>query len=426
MNKKAIKTVVSSVLGSALEFYDFTLCGVFIPILSVVFFPKSTENMAFLGGLFAFSAAFWTRPLGAILFGYLGDKYGRKNVLSASIFLMGMPTIIIGLLPSYEIIGMSAPIILVAVRMIQGLCAGGEYNGAAIFSLEQSKHKPGLTSGIIASSCVLGVVAATVVGYFIVPLPIKTGYWRYPFFAGGIISFVGLYIRKRTNESADFITSLMHKEETSLKSVRKELSIAILAGAFNGVITYTLFGFLIVYIQRYVGMELSQGILANIFGIFSFMVGCIIFGIISDHFSIKKYMYLPGIATLLSSPIAFILFQAKSLNHLIIGQVILGLVVGSFVGPSHAFLQILFPVRKRYKGVAIGFSIGMALTGGTTAILLSALLEKYQDLFIPVYYGIFWALFVGFGSFAVTKTKARKGHDPRTGEKIDIPASHQL
>jgi MHS family proline/betaine transporter-like MFS transporter len=152
------RTVVSSVLGSALEFYDFTLCGVFIPVLSAVFFPKHIENVAFLGGIFAFSAAFWTRPLGAILFGYLGDKYGRKNVLSATIFLMGVPTVVIGLLPGYEQIGMAAPIILLMVRMLQGLCAGGEYNGAAIFSLEHSKRKPGLTSGLIASSCVLGVV----------------------------------------------------------------------------------------------------------------------------------------------------------------------------------------------------------------------------------------------------------------------------
>lgn len=401
--QSTIRTVVSSVLGSALEFYDFTLCGVFIPVLSAVFFPKHIENVAFLGGIFAFSAAFWTRPLGAILFGYLGDKYGRKNVLSATIFLMGVPTVVIGLLPGYEQIGMAAPIILLMVRMLQGLCAGGEYNGAAIFSLEHSKRKPGLTSGLIASSCVLGVVVGVIVGYFVAPLPVEWGYWRYPFIAGGIISLVGLYIRKKTHESQDFIQSSSNKEDRSLKDVRKELSIAILAGAYNGVITYTLFGFLTVYIQKYVGMSLIQGIFANIFGIVSFMLGCIVFGAWSDRFPIKKFMYVPGVATLFLFPMVFAFFQTKSLSYLICGQIFLGLLVGSFVGPSHAFLQVLFPVRKRYKGVAIGFSTGMALTGGTTAIILSLLLQKYQDLLIPVYYGVFWAVLWLVGLFLFNK-----------------------
>ena len=161
--KPSNKVIVSSVLGNALEFYDFTLCGVFLSVLSSVFFPKNVENIAYLGALFAFSAAFWTRPLGAILFGYLGDKYGRKNILSITILLMGMPTVIIGLLPGFDKIGIAAPILLVLLRMLQGLCAGGEYNGAAIFSLEHSKRRPGLTSGLISSSCVLGAITGVIV-----------------------------------------------------------------------------------------------------------------------------------------------------------------------------------------------------------------------------------------------------------------------
>lgn len=412
MNKSSsTKVIFSSVLGNALEFYDFTLCGVFISTLSSVFFPKNIESIAFLGALFAFSAAFWTRPLGAILFGYLGDKYGRKNVLSVTILLMGIPTVIIGLLPGYNQIGIAAPILLVLLRMVQGLCAGGEYNGSAIFSLEHSKKRPGLTSGLISSSCVLGAITGVVVGYFLASYPPELGYWRYPFLCGGLISLVGLYIRKKTGETSDFISSTKQKDDSSLNNVYKELCVSILAGAFNGVITYTLFGFLTVYLQKYVGMSLSQGIFANIFGMLSFMISCVFFGSLSDRYPIKKYMYFPGVAALFLLPLVFYLFQMKAMDSLIIGQVFLGVLVGSFVGPSHAFFQVLFPVRKRFKGIAIGFSSGMALTGGTTAIILSLLLEKYDDLYIPVYYGVFWATIWLVGLFLFNRYDACKQGD---------------
>ncbi len=122
MNKKI---VLSSFVGNALEFFDFTLCGVFMMTLSNVFFPATDPNLSILAGIFTFSAAFYTRPIGALLFGYLGDTYGRKKILSVTVFLMGIPTFVIGILPSYESIGLFAPITLIACRLLQGLCTGG-------------------------------------------------------------------------------------------------------------------------------------------------------------------------------------------------------------------------------------------------------------------------------------------------------------
>jgi MHS family proline/betaine transporter-like MFS transporter len=122
-------------------------------------------------------------------------------------------------------------------------------------------------------------------------------------------------------------------------------------------------------------------------------------------------MYFPGVAALFLLPLVFYLFQMKAMDSLIIGQVFLGVLVGSFVGPSHAFFQVLFPVRKRFKGIAIGFSSGMALTGGTTAIILSLLLEKYDDLYIPVYYGVFWATIWLVGLFLFNRYDACKQGD---------------
>lgn len=130
--------LIPCLIGNALEFYDFTLCGVFIATLGKNFFPSGNDFAALLGGIFAFSAAFWTRPLGALLFGYIGDKYGRKQALTFSVLLMGVPTLVIVLLPTYAIIGLVAPCVLLVCRLVQGLYVQEE-NIMALLSL-QWKH----------------------------------------------------------------------------------------------------------------------------------------------------------------------------------------------------------------------------------------------------------------------------------------------
>jgi MHS family proline/betaine transporter-like MFS transporter len=223
------RVVFSSSIGNALEFYDFTLCGVFIPILATVFFPKGNELAALLGGIFAFSAAFWTRPLGAILFGNMGDKEGRKKALSLTVMFMGIPTMMIGFLPSFETIGVAAPLILVALRMIQGLCTGGEYNGAAIFALEHAEKKSGFISGLISASCVAGAVLATIMGISLARYGADSIAWRFAFILGGFISIIGFYIRKKTNESLSN-DAKPSKRWFPIKSVIQEYKLSFLTG----------------------------------------------------------------------------------------------------------------------------------------------------------------------------------------------------
>jgi MFS transporter, MHS family, proline/betaine transporter len=181
------RILIPCLIGNALEFYDFTLCGVFISILGKNFFPSENEFAALLGGIFAFSAAFWTRPLGAILFGFIGDRFGRKQALSLSVLLMGIPTLIIGCLPTYSTIGLMAPYILLVCRLMQGLCTGGEYNGAAVFALEHMKAKPGKISGMISASCVVGAVSATLMAYLVTNFLKFDNAWRIPFLMGAFV-----------------------------------------------------------------------------------------------------------------------------------------------------------------------------------------------------------------------------------------------
>jgi len=393
------RILIPCLIGNALEFYDFTLCGVFIGVLGKNFFPSGDDFAMTLGGIFAFSAAFWTRPLGALLFGYIGDKYGRKQALTLSVLLMGVPTLIIGVLPTYASIGLMAPCVLLCCRLLQGLCTGGEYNGAAVFALEHMKAKPGLISGLISASCVVGAVSATLVAYLVTNYLNFEQVWRIPFYLGACVAVVGFVLRKMAMETTEFIKRKPIKGLPIVEVIKnhpKQYALAIASGAFNGVLSYTLFGFLNLYLTQYIGVKSSSSLFFNIFGLFAFMISCPIFGRISDKISPYRSMLLASVVAIISSWIGFILLQYGTVEEIIIGQIIIGVGVGSFVGPSHAFLQKQFSPEVRYTGVASGFSIGMAITGGTTALIMTCALKYTHMLLVPAVYisaaAVLWLL----------------------------------
>lgn len=210
--KHSWKMVATSALGNTLEFYDFVICGVFIAKISEVFFPASSPTVALFASIFAFSAAFFTRPLGAYVFGLIGDKFGRKVALTYSMILMGFPTITIALLPGYATLGIMSPIILVFCRMIQGLSTGGEYNGSAIFAIEHgNSNQMGLISGIIGGSCMIGAMFASFAGSIMLQPDMPEWAWRIPFAIGALASFVGFIMRKSAKETDAYLQIVAKK-----------------------------------------------------------------------------------------------------------------------------------------------------------------------------------------------------------------------
>ncbi len=391
------KILFVSLIGNALEFYDFTLCGVFMFTLGQKFFPTSDTMNTTLAGIFAFSAAFYTRPFGALFFGYVGDRIGRKRALSLTVLLMSIPTLIIALLPGYEMLGIAAPIILIGCRLLQGLCTGGEYNGAAVFALEQLKVRGGLISGLISASCVVGALTATAAAYGVNSLQIENS-WRLPFLFGAIVAWIAYLMRLYMYET---LTLDDEQKKTVplfevLKRAKFPFAIVGLSGAFNGVLSYTLFGFGVLYMQQYLGFEKGDAFLYSIFGMSAFMLSCVGFGRLSDFIGTYKAMQLSTALAIVFGWIAFAL-MAKT-DFIITGQILLGTAVGSFVGPSHAFFQEQFPKSIRYTGIATGFSLGMAITGASTAFILTTLLEKTNWLMIPAAYitliAVVWSLFL--------------------------------
>lgn len=369
--KQFWKMVGTSALGNALEFYDFVICGVFIAKISEVFFPNASPTIALFASIFAFSAAFFTRPLGAYVFGLIGDTFGRKVALTYSVMLMGFPTLVISLLPGYNTIGIAAPIILVLCRMVQGLSTGGEYNGAAIFAIEHGNpNKIGLISGIIAGSCMVGAVFASFAGSLMLQPHMPDWAWRVPFLIGALVSFMGFVLRKSAKETDAFIKIKEKKEEQKrpmkviFQKHRGAFVMNIIVGIFKGSLTYTVFGYMNVYMTKFLGHDMSTAVFLNTFGLVGYTSGCIFFGWLSDKITMKNSVYLSCLLCCTLSYFSFYLLQTGDLFLVGLGQYGVGLYVGSFVGLSHAFMQVLFPADTRYTGVAVSFSIGIAISGG--------------------------------------------------------------
>ena len=241
-----IKVLGSCTLGTALEFYDFALYGAIASNLSHLFFPADNPLISLILSYGVFAISFIARPLGSIVFGKIGDKFGRKKAFGLSILYMSLPTVLIGCLPVYDSIGVMAPLLLILLRLMQGICTGGEFNGAYIYALEHYPNRGGFTGSIISTSVVFGMLLALIAVTIINKPGMPEWAWRIPFLFGGVIGFFGYYIRNKLGETPEFqecMKEVSAKKETQTgfsKSYDKIL-LTFAIGAVTGCLFYTQF-----------------------------------------------------------------------------------------------------------------------------------------------------------------------------------------
>ncbi len=412
LKKKTLyyKILPTTIVGNALEFYDFTLYAIFAVTIGKLFFPSEDPTASLIASWGAFAVGFTMRPLGALVFGSLGDKYGRKFSLSLTILLTGLPTLVIALLPGYEQLGILAPLILILCRLCQGLCTGGEYNGAAIFALEHfGKVKPGMIGGFITASCLIGSFAATFSGFLVSTYGTEE-MWRLPFFCGALISFIGFILRYTMNETPEF--SLLDEKKIekgwNLRALYTQYPssalLSFMVGALNGALSYTLFGFLNVYLSKYLGLEASLSMKYNLLGLFFFMVCSPLAGHLLDIYGRTRYILGAIFAVLISALPSFFLLQTLNPILILCGQALLGVLTASIAGAGHGYMQPLFPTHLRLRGVSINFSLGMALCGGTAPMLFTYLIESGRlSLYVPAFYLISLASLFLFTILSLSK-----------------------
>jgi MHS family proline/betaine transporter-like MFS transporter len=399
MRKKGV--ISSAIIGNVVEYYDFGIYAVFAETIAKLFFPNFDGYTQLMFSFAIFAIGFFMRPLGGVIFGHIGDKFGRKSALTISIIGMGLSTFLMGGLPSYAQIGIAAPILLTIIRMFQGMCIGGEGAGSAVFIIEHFEDKKiGLIGSIIMASNVAGTLLAILVGIAINHfIEIDDFSWRYGFFFGGVMGLVGLFMRYKIKETPVF--EEMKSKSTIVKFpirtvlVEKWQSILIIA-SFAGVATastYTIRGFFNVYFAEIIGLPKEMALYIVLSALVALVMALPVFGYVADKVGYKKYIY--------SIIFIFILCIFPIFNGIISGidgdtryifysVVCLGILVASIAAPYYPFAVKFFNPELRYSGIALGWNLGNAFFGGTAPVISTFLVMQLGYL-ASAYYLMFVA-----------------------------------
>ncbi len=384
--------IFSSTLGTAIEWYDFFLYGTMATLVfPKVFFPESDALVGTLLALLTFLVGFIARPFGGALFGHLGDRIGRKSTLVATLLLMGISTLIIGFLPGYSAIGIAAPLILVLLRLGQGLGVGGEWGGSVLLALEYG-HKNnrgfwaswpqmGVPIGLILSTIVVNIVRGTTGSSFLV------WGWRIPFFVSALLIIVGLYVRLRILETPLFARIKEQKQEASAPVIEafRHSTPEILLSAGARFVEQAPFYLFTVFVITY-GVEklhLSQALVLN-----GITAGAIVelftiplFGYLSDRIG-RRVWYLLGCVLMLIFAFPYFLLMNSKSDVLFILAVILSLAVfhAWVYGPQAALIAERFGTRSRYSGASLGYQLAAPFAGGLAPIIALLLLNGKTNL----------------------------------------------
>ncbi len=380
------QVVVASFVGTTIEWYDFFLYGTAAALIfNRLFFPTFDSLVGTLAAFGTYAVGFVARPLGGIVFGHYGDKIGRKSMLSLTLLLMGTATFCIGLLPTYNTIGVWAPVLLVVLRVVQGFGVGGEWGGAVLMAVE---HAPAGKRGFYGSWPQVGVPAglllSTAVFSLVSALPearLLTWGWRVPFLLSVILVGVGLFIRLRIQETPEFSRIKDTGQQARLPlldAVRAHPGNILLAMgarvAENGFF-YVYSVFALVYVTEQLGLSrstiLNGVLLATVCELFAIPA----FGALSDHVG-RRPVYMAGAA--FSALFAFPFFWLLDTQQtaLVWLAVVLGLSLGhgAMYGPQASFFSELFGTRVRYSGASLGYQLASVFAGGLSPLIATALL----------------------------------------------------
>ncbi|MFI8911938.1 glycine betaine/L-proline transporter ProP [Streptomyces sp. NPDC053513] len=429
-DEAAVKRAVRAAsLGNAMEWFDFGIYAYLAVTLGHVFFPSGNDTVQLLSSFATFAVAFLIRPLGGMVFGPMGDRLGRKKVLALTMILMAVGTFAIGLIPSYATIGFWAPALLVLFRMLQGFSTGGEYGGASTFIAE---YAPDRRRGYFGSFLEFGTLAGYVGAAGLVTAltawlgtdTMEAWGWRVPFLVAGPLGLVGLYLRLRLDETPAFqklesesarASEAADPVETSTKGdlakiFRQQWPALILCvalvGAYN-ITDYMLLSYMPTYLSDELGYSETHGLLVLLLVMVLLMLIITQVGRLNDRFGRKPVLMTGMLGFLLLSLPAFLLIGQGGVAAITAGMLMLGLSLVCMLGTMSAALPALFPTEVRYGSLSVGYNLSTSLFGGTTPLVITALIGATGSNLMPAYYAMGAAL-VGVIAVACMKETARR------------------
>lgn len=417
------RILIASLVGSSIEWFDYFLYGtVAALVFNQLFFVNEDPTIGLLLSYASFALAFFIRPFGGVIFSHIGDRIGRKKTLVITLSLMGVATFGMGLLPTYQAVGIWAPILLITLRLVQGLGIGGEWGGALLLAVEYAPaEKRGLFGAIPQMGVTIGMLLGTVALSIMTLLPenaFMTWGWRIPFIFSSLLVFFGLWIRKGIDETPSFkkvkesgeVPKLPIVE--TLKNYWREVLIAVGAKVVETAPFYIFSTFVVSYATANLGFSRTATLTAVMIATIITTILIPIMGNLSDKIGRKKLFIGGTIGMALFAFPYFWLLQQKSVLLLIVATVIgLGVIWAPITAVLGTMFSEIFDARIRYTGITLGYQIGAALAGGTAPLVATALLNRFNNSYVPVAIYIIFASVLSLAAIWAVKDRSNQKLD---------------
>lgn len=430
---QAKKGVVATSIGNAIEWFDFGLYAQLAVIISANFFGNLPQEMQIVSTFAVFAFAFIVRPIGGIFFSHLGDKYGRKIVLSTTILLMAASTLMLGLLPTQEQIGIWAPILLLVVRMIQSFSTGGEYAGAMTYIAETAPDKTrgklgsGLEIGTLSGSIMAAILAGLMYSLLSDQQMVDWG-WRIPFIIAAPLGIVGIILRSSLDESPAYESTLEEKEELEysyldiFKYYWRDVVVCFTGVAFLNVANYMVLSYMPSFLNSTINLGGTMGSILSIITMLIMIPAVFFFGWYSDKVGNKRTIIFGLAGFSLFSILAFWLMSIPMIPFVLLGLFIIALFMSTFEGVMPSVLPSMFHTKVRLRMLSLVYNIGAAVFGGLTPFILSTLVETTGQRIAPSCYLMFInviGLIIFITMFKSTSNKSLRGSYPNVETQED-------
>jgi MHS family proline/betaine transporter-like MFS transporter len=379
-------------MGNILEWYDFSVYGYFAQAIGREFFPTTDPLSSVLAAFGAFAVGFLMRPFGAVLFGHIGDRLGRKRALELSVLCMAVPTFVMGLLPGHAVLGSTAALLLVLMRMLQGLSVGGEGTTSIIFLIERS---PQQSRGLAGSMSFFGATAGILLGSAVGALSVwllgsESSYglgWRVPMLMGLLVGVAGLYIRRHLPEEP--VSTRRTEGIPMLDAIRRHTpTIGLLVGMslVMGIGFYLSFVYVVTYLEEFGGVSSQTALTINTISMVLLLGTTLLGGWLADRGNAKvQLLIVAGAIMVLAWPLFWLMHHPDPVL-ILAAQMMLALLVGLYSGGSAVLMYAQLPADLRCTVLSVGYNLSVGVVGGLTPLIATLLIEKTHDVLSPGWY----------------------------------------
>ena len=407
------KALFAGVSGTALQWYDFALFGYFAPIIAAAYFPNDNQFASLLSAFGVFAVGYLLAPIGSLFFGYIGDQFGRKRALTLSILAMAIPTALISVIPSYQYIGIAAPLLITLLRVIQGFVASSEFTGSAIFLVEHAKPENKAFYGCLTSSAYsTGLIMAGLAASFFTASFMPDWGWRIGFGLALIAGILIFYLRAHVAETPEYEHIAQHdKRSLPFLAALKEAPLAVVGiigiAWLVSIMTFGTYVFTATYLHSYFHISLG---LATLIITLALAVDATLepfIALLADKIGLLKVVRWGMVGMLLLSIPIFILLATGNVVLIAMGLVFMSILIAITYAPLNAYMVSLFPHQYRYSGFGVAFNVGISLFGGTTPIVMMWLVNTTNNYISPAWYYMFGAI-IGLCSIMICEQGRRK------------------